>query len=165
MPRCPFCDQDNPPGLKDCVQCRATLPRDPEAERTSSHAGEFEDELRRLVAEGNKIEAIRRFRAATGAGLAEAKKAVEALAAGGPPGGWSGGNVLDDELRSLLKRGDKIGAIKLYRGRTGEGLREAKDTVEALARQEGLPVRGAGCLGSLVCVLLTLAAAAVFLAG
>jgi hypothetical protein len=37
-----------------------------------------------------------------------------------------------------LERGEKIGAIKAYRERTGAGLKEAKDAVEALARERGL---------------------------
>ena len=43
----------------------------------------FENELRALMAAGRKIEAIKQYRAATGAGLAEAKDAVEALERGG----------------------------------------------------------------------------------
>ncbi|MBI1904224.1 MAG: hypothetical protein HYS13_24275, partial [Planctomycetia bacterium] len=47
---------------------------------------EFEGELRSLLAGGQKIEAIRRYRERTGVGLAEAKDAVEALEGGGSPG-------------------------------------------------------------------------------
>ena len=36
------------------------------------------------------------------------------------------------EIRTLAARGDKIEAIKRYRERTGVGLKEAKDFVEAL---------------------------------
>lgn len=35
------------------------------------------DDIRALIAEGKKIEAIKEYRARTGAGLAEAKRAVE----------------------------------------------------------------------------------------
>lgn len=41
----------------------------------------------------------------------------------------------DDEIVDLLRRGQKIQAIKIYRDRTGAGLKEAKDAVEALERQ------------------------------
>lgn len=37
-----------------------------------------------------------------------------------------------------LIQGQKIQAIKLYRERTGAGLKEAKDAVEELARQRGI---------------------------
>jgi ribosomal protein L7/L12 len=36
------------------------------------------------------------------------------------------------EVRSLLARGKKIQAIKVYREGTGAGLKEAKDAVEAM---------------------------------
>jgi len=36
------------------------------------------------------------------------------------------------EVRSLLQRGKKIQAIKVYREGTGAGLKEAKDAVEAM---------------------------------
>lgn len=39
------------------------------------------------------------------------------------------------EIVELLRRGQKIEAIKLYRERTGLGLKEAKDAVEAIERQ------------------------------
>lgn len=38
-----------------------------------------------------------------------------------------------DEIIRLLADGQKIAAIKLYRERTGAGLKEAKDAVEAIA--------------------------------
>ena len=46
---------------------------------------------------------------------------------------------LDDTLvRDLLVAGRKIEAIKVVRDRTGWGLREAKDHVDALERELGL---------------------------
>jgi hypothetical protein len=39
---------------------------------------------------------------------------------------------VDDEIQAALFRGNKIEAIKLCRGATGKGLKEAKDFVEAL---------------------------------
>ena len=38
----------------------------------------------------------------------------------------------DETIRELLKAGQKIQAIKLYREQTGIGLKEAKDYVEGL---------------------------------
>jgi len=119
----------------------------------------LDEQLRDLLARGEKIEAIKLYREATGAGLAEAKQYVERLeagqAAGGPPPG------LDDafwqSLVELLKQGQKIEAIKRYRERTGAGLKESKEAVESLTRQSGLPV-GSGC-GSAAATLLLLAGA------
>ena len=39
---------------------------------------------------------------------------------------------VNERIRALVKSGDKIEAIKLYRDLTGVGLREAKDYVEQL---------------------------------
>lgn len=46
-----------------------------------------------------------------------------------------------DEVELLLRRGDKIGAIKAYRTATGTGLKEAKDTVDAI--EAAMKARGA----------------------
>lgn len=39
---------------------------------------------------------------------------------------------LEAEIRQLLDSGNKIQAVKVYREKTGAGLAEAKDAVEAL---------------------------------
>jgi hypothetical protein len=39
-----------------------------------------------------------------------------------------------DEIEKLLRGGNKIAAIKVYRTATGVGLKEARDTVEAIER-------------------------------
>jgi ribosomal protein L7/L12 len=95
-------------------------------------------EVRDLLFSGRKIEAVKHYREATGVGLKEAKDAVEALerganspypavsVGGAPAGDWI------DEVRALARAGKKIDAIKLYRERTGLGLKESKDAVEAL---------------------------------
>jgi ribosomal protein L7/L12 len=41
----------------------------------------------------------------------------------------------NDEIVNLLRQGQKIEAIKIYRERTNLGLKEAKDAVEAIERQ------------------------------
>ncbi len=118
----------------------------------------FEDELRALMVAGRKIEAIKQYRAATGAGLAEAKDAVEALVS--VPSRESDGSPFESEILSFLKQGQKIAAIKLYREHTGVGLKEAKDFIEALAADQriALPAKS-GCLAIvLLLVLIPLAA-------
>jgi ribosomal protein L7/L12 len=40
----------------------------------------------------------------------------------------------EDEIRELLAKGQKIQAIRVYRERTGSGLREAKEAVEQIER-------------------------------
>ncbi|MCW3059245.1 MAG: hypothetical protein JWQ02_1066 [Capsulimonas sp.] len=41
-----------------------------------------------------------------------------------------------DEVRALVRQGNTLGAIQLYREVTGEGLKESKDAVDALAITE-----------------------------
>jgi len=129
---------------------------------------------------GKKIEAIKLYREQTGVGLREAKEAVEAIERGETPALPSpqlpatSPNPYGIDLAAitaLVRQGNKIGAIKLYREQTGIGLKEAKDAVEALERGE-MPVvtvdqrRGAlgtsaqsrrastsGCLGCLPILL------------
>jgi ribosomal protein L7/L12 len=97
------------------------------------------DSIRGHIAAGRKIEAIKLYREATGAGLAEAKEAVELIEAGKPPKPGEPASLGDDqalqEVSSLVRQGRKIEAIKRYREATGLGLKEAKDAVDALERR------------------------------
>lgn len=95
----------------------------------------LEGEARALLAAGKKIQAIKLWRERTGLGLRDAKLAVEALAkTPSPSAGESAEDALEREVRELLAGNKKIHAIKLWRERTGLGLREAKEAVEAMAR-------------------------------
>jgi len=125
----------------------------------STGDNELEAELRALLAEGRKIEAIKRYREETGAGLAAAKEAVEAVERGEPMAPTQPEDLtLETDVVSLLEQGRKIDAIKLYRERTGTGLKEAKDAVDAIAvrRRINFPSRS-GCLGVLLFVALLVA--------
>lgn len=88
-----------------------------------------------LLRAGRKIEAIKRYRELTGVGLREAKAAVEALEAGRsvslPPKSSLLRQVHDSEIEQQIRSGHLLDAIKLYREKTGVGLKEAKDAVEA----------------------------------
>ena len=85
---------------------------------------------------GNKIEAIKLCREATGLGLAEAKAWVEKLEAAPdaplPTAGAVEGAL--SPVADLLFAGEKIAAIKLYRElvKPGARLKEAKEAVEQL---------------------------------
>ncbi len=126
-----------------------------------------DDELERIraaVAGGRKIEAIKLYRESTGAGLAEAKRAVESLEAGRSIGGKaieSASNEDIDQIQAAVFAGEKINAIKLYRTVTGKGLKESKQFIEALEvelrRTE--PTRftapaAKGCGVSVLCLLV-----------
>ena len=118
----------------------------------ANNADQF-DKIRELVRHGNKIEAIKIYRGMTGVGLAEAKDAVEALAAGQPvqvsalaAASPDLGNNLEPlaEIKRLVQQGNKIGAIKIYREMTGAGLAEAKTAVEALEAGQPIQVQAMG---------------------
>lgn len=111
------------------------------------------DEIAELLKRRQKITAIKRYREMTGVGLKQAKAAVEQmereLLSGQPlsmlaqPVKGSVGDVNDleeeaalallAEVRQLALSGKKIAAIKLYREKTGVGLKEAKDVVDRMA--------------------------------
>lgn len=94
-------------------------------------------ELRRLIASGNKIEAIKQFRNMADVGLAEAKAAIEAIESGGHHGSAHAApprNLKQAEQAALaaIRQGNLIEAIKRYREQTKVGLKEAKEAVDAL---------------------------------
>lgn len=112
---------------------------------------DLEAQVRWLVQSGNKIEAIKVYRQATGVELKEAREAVEAVERGrsllAPAGtDWESNAVaqpatpaqLEAEIRELVQKGNKLAAIALYRSATRSGLKEAKDAVEAVERGEPL---------------------------
>ena len=83
------------------------------------------------------IHAIRLYREATGVGLAEAKQAVEEMAlvevTKPPPGVRSYDDpVMESKIKSLLAKGKKIDAVKIYREEYGIGLNEARNAVERI---------------------------------
>lgn len=89
----------------------------------------------KAVAAGNMIAAIKLYRDATGVGLAEAKEAVELIAAGRPPPSGAAPSLSADamqEVSALIAAGRKIEAIKVYRKAAGVDLKDAKDAVDAL---------------------------------
>jgi ribosomal protein L7/L12 len=111
------------------------------------------EQIRVLLGQGRKIEAIKVFREATGAGLAEAKEAVEALEKGQDPlSRVKPGDGLESEVLALLEQGKKIEAIKVYRNRSGAGLKDAKDAVEALAKRHN--IASPGCAGMLALLFI-----------
>jgi ribosomal protein L7/L12 len=110
--------------------------------------GDVPTEVQALLAQGQKIEAIKRVRELTGLGLKEAKDYVEGVERGVVPTGTSPQSppmdgdprTVEEEARQLLATGNAIAAIKRVRELTGLGLKEAKDYVDALQRGSALPV-------------------------
>ena len=95
------------------------------------------ERIAELIEQGRKIEAIKLLRETTGVGLAEAKEQIERLtaeAAGQPapaerPGLDTKG--VPEDVLALARAGQKIEAIKVLRERTGAGLKESKEQIEA----------------------------------
>ena len=90
-----------------------------------------------LMKAGQKIQAIKLYREQTGAGLKEAKDYVESLFERKVDLilkhlGIDPNQGVDEQIMELMKSGQKIEAIKLYREQTGVGLKEAKEYVESL---------------------------------
>lgn len=123
-------------------------------ETTPEQRREILDALRR----GGKIEAIKLYRESTGHDLRTAKEFIEELQAAlesesiEPPAAESPEDTRA-EIERLLKAGEKLSAIRLYREATGSGLKDAKDAVEAIAEEIGLP-KSSGCGTAVLLVTL-----------
>ncbi len=95
-------------------------------------------EIRTLLADEQKIMAIKKYRSLTGLSLRDAKEGVEAIADGHEPAAGAAPVTATHAgpgisgVEDLLRAGQKIAAIKLYRELTGLGLRESKEAVEAM---------------------------------
>lgn len=94
------------------------------------------------------IHAIKLYREASGASLAEAKRAIEEMARNEfvkPPDGTReyDNPILEARIKSLLANGRKVEAVKVYREEYRLGLKAAKDAVDrietSMRRANGLP--------------------------
>lgn len=144
MTRCAKCNSDVPFDRGQCPQCGATV---------GGAASELECEVRSLLAQERKIEAVKLYRERTGTNLLEAKNAVEAIEAGAipPP---ADGSDLESELMRHLRKGETLAAVALYSQRKGVSQVDAEQAIELLAAKAGLESRRAGCLGVLAIIAL-----------
>ena len=120
----------------------------------------IKNEIRGLLLSGRKIEAIKRYSDETGAGLVDAKDAVESLELGNsfPEHSQPDDSELTRQVIRLLGRGEKIEAVKLYRTRFGGGLKEAKEAVERIGEENGIPSSsGSGCLSLILLAAIIVA--------
>ena len=147
MPKCRNCDYDVHPSVGQCPHCGAPMVRP---------SADLEQQVRSLLDQGQKLEAVKLYRGQTGASLREAKQAVEAMQVGAVPPSEIGGD-LEAELLRLLGRDDKLEAVKLYKDQKDVSLVEAKQAVESLATRHGLETQRAGCLGVMAVVLAAVA--------
>src|SRR5437773_1163698 len=136
MPRCSACGKKNLPGFAFCQKCGATLEQDaepapdaasesnrPAAADARGDTDALDEQIAQLLEQGHKIEAIKLYRERSGAGLAEAKKAVEQMQVDV----IFAESDIEQQLVGLLRQGRKIEAIKTYRQRTRSGLKDAKE--------------------------------------
>jgi ribosomal protein L7/L12 len=122
-----------------------------------------------LLHANNKIGAIKLYRERTRVGLKDAKEAVEAIEGGADPQVIAMARAVHKvpesvdlaQVQALLRTGNKIEAIKLYRMAAGLSLKEAKDAVEAIAASTpGVPAHlassgGRGCPWNVALVIVT----------
>jgi ribosomal protein L7/L12 len=120
--------------------------RAPGAATAPGDSGLLTGQVKALLARGNKIEAIKLVRSKTGFPLEAAKDMVETIEkAGGAAAAQAhapatvdpialirNAKDLSHDVLQLVKQGKKIDAIQLIRGRTGLGLKEAKEIVDRL---------------------------------
>jgi ribosomal protein L7/L12 len=157
MPKCVFCDQENPTDVTNCRLCGGPLPAS-DSEPLSDEV--FQQQLVRLLNEGQRIQAVAAYRRRTGVDLSQAVEVIDALERDHEFNVTSNNADLEWEIIAHLERNEKIGAIKLYREKTNCGLKQAKDAVEAIEARMGLsplqPQTG-GCFGVVVflCLLAT----------
>ena len=135
--------QDSLPGGRNPPDATASQPA------AGLDRAAFLAELLGLARQGNKIEAIKRYRQVYPVGLKEAKDAVEAIEAGQDSVPWgenqpgAAANLpqpaagLDQaaflaELQSLIRQGNKIEAVKRYRQAYPVGLKDALFAVNGI---------------------------------
>jgi ribosomal protein L7/L12 len=107
---------------------------------TSVDRDMLSEEVKELLANGRKIDAIKLVREKTRFSLGAAKEMVETMERVASPAAHERtmaetlqiARELAPEVRRLVKQGQRLEAVKLIRKRTGMGLREAKEMVDKL---------------------------------
>jgi len=89
------------------------------------------------LSRGNKIEAIKLLREATGLGLKESKDVIDQYDGRNPSHATDTSSMgpLPLPVIEALQRGEKIESARLLRKKTGLGLKEAKDWIDTSAQE------------------------------
>ncbi|WP_025143027.1 ribosomal protein L7/L12 [Pedobacter jeongneungensis] len=96
---------------------------------------ELQQEAKLLIANNQKILAVKLIIDHTRCGLKEAKDYIDGLQVGFQKPTINPAN-LDDQVLAILSQGNKLNAIKYYKDATGLGLAESKDYVEKLMQHK-----------------------------
>jgi ribosomal protein L7/L12 len=118
----------------------AVKPASAPAMEAANDAAPIEAQVKALIAQGKKIEAIKLMRESNGLSLEAAKDSVEAIEQHGRSTLGEMGMMstirlaqqLSKEVHELVASGQKVEAIRLVRDQTGLGLKEAKELVDRL---------------------------------
>jgi ribosomal protein L7/L12 len=105
----------------------------------STLTSDQERQISEFIDANQLIYAIKLYREITGVGLAKAKSAVEAMARGENMNiparasiPQSNNPLLENRIKELLVKRNKIEAIKIYREAHRVGLKEAKDIIDQM---------------------------------
>jgi len=142
MSTCPFCGCTVKSDAQYCAKCGARL---------TQNADDMDLQIRSLVEQGKKIQAVKLYKNRAGVSLKLAKDAVDAIERGeGASVVDKGDTDVEADVCRLLNQGEKLRAVKLYRENNGTSLLEAKRAVEALATRYGIADQGAGAAGMFI---------------
>ena len=157
--RCPYChntviipDELQGRSRLEGVASAGELPHSMKAALPQINSNQVETEIRALLAARQKINAIKVYRQVTGAGLKQAKEAVEAIEAGGTLDAglitsqenkihlpMDDASIIDQAVQ-LLQDGDKIAAIRLLRNHYDISLKVAKDAADLLEKGQAVDI-------------------------
>ena len=142
-------DYDGHSTFVQCKFCKTTSVMPGARENQAQLTPGLLAEIRTLAEGGNMLEAVRRFREATGVDLKTAKSSVEMLVSGrvmvasqvisGPLTAEQTGQILE-QVQELLRADNKVEAIRRYREATDVSMVKSRDVVERVeAALKGLP--------------------------
>jgi len=176
MSKCPYCDRKNTDGAETCAGCGAWLgktlaPSDSHSDDdVQGDSAELADQLAPLIAAGRMIEAIKKYREATGTSLTDAKQAVEQLRdrgqlAAAPAKEFPIDVSQEQAIIEMLRAGKAIEAIRYYRQQRVTDLKTAKEAVEVIARRNGIQLNLPGPGSAILVVVLFMLVAVAVLGG
>ncbi|WP_254507758.1 ribosomal protein L7/L12 [Anatilimnocola floriformis] len=165
MPSCIHCLRELPVATPVCAYCGASQPAQVGQPQPVGHnqsrgplSDALLDEVLVIIGRGHKMEAIKVVKDATGLSLLDAKQIVDRLAVEQLANRQAiepvqilaqPSPVIDrQQIEQLVRQGQKLEAIKIYRQQAGCSLLEAKQEVEALeAALTQQPAAGGGSGG------------------